>query len=160
MIPTRHSGSTARTGRLWSTCVTGVLLLAVLVGCSAFAQVQQPPPHPIDTRLAECMGTAQNQSTYGMIGCIQAAAEEWDRELNAQYKKLMEILPAETRSKLKAAQKQWIAWRDKEMECSGALYYGMDGSMWKIAAASRHCDVVRQRALDLAAYRKDLEVDK
>jgi uncharacterized protein YecT (DUF1311 family) len=136
-----------------------IVSLLFLSAC-AFAQVKQLPPHPIDTRLADCMGTAKNQSTYGMIGCIQAAAEEWDRELNTQYKKLMEILPAETRPKLKAAQKQWIAWRDKEMEFSGALYYGMDGSMWKVAAATRHYDVVRQRALDLAAYRKDVESEK
>lgn len=113
--------------------------------------------HPIDRELSECMGTPEGQSTFGTIDCIRTAAEQWDRELNAAYTNLMKILAPKERTMLKTAQKQWLAWRDRELEFSATMYYGLEGSMWKVMAADRAYQIVRRRALELASYRIDKE---
>ena len=77
--------------------IPGVSLLigAVFFSCSipAVGQNADSLKHRIDRKLDDCLGTAENQSTYGMIDCIRTASEEWDKELNTEYRKLLALLP-------------------------------------------------------------------
>jgi uncharacterized protein YecT (DUF1311 family) len=49
-----------------------------------------------------------------MIGCTVRAGKEWDKELNTNYNLLMSKLNVDEKEKLKTAQRNWIAYRDKE----------------------------------------------
>jgi uncharacterized protein YecT (DUF1311 family) len=108
--------------------------------------------YPIDSRLEECLSTDTNQTTYGNIECISTALGEWDAELNKYYKLLKETLEPASQERLKLAQREWILYRDKEIEFMSAFYTEMDGSMYRIFAADRQMAITRQRALDLISY--------
>jgi len=116
--------------------------------------------HPIDIRLEKCHSIDSNQTTAGMMNCEAIAREEWDLEMNKYYKLLMGILSPDERAKLKTAQISWLNYRDKEKEFSGTMYYNMQGTMWRVAAAGRLCDIVRQRALELKVYYDEFTFDK
>ena len=108
--------------------------------------------HPIDIRLENCHSIDSNQTTYGMMNCEAVARDEWDKEMNKYYKLLMDTLPTEEKTKLKTAQIAWLSYREKEREFSSTMYYNMLGTMYRVTAAGRSCDIVRQRALELKAY--------
>jgi uncharacterized protein YecT (DUF1311 family) len=132
---------------------TILLIILFLLTISTFGQDSKTEEiHPIDIRLEKCHSIDSNQTTYGMINCEIIARDEWDLEMNKYYKLLMDSLKTEERVKLKAAQISWLTYRDKEKEFSGTMYYNMQGTMWRIAAAGRSCEIVRQRALELKAY--------
>ena len=67
---------------------------------------QQPSKHPIENSLETCLD--RNQSTAGMVECIDKAYAGWDRELNRCYTELMKKLCQDAGKKLKDAQIQWL----------------------------------------------------
>ncbi len=122
------------------------------MGLIAFGQNNQTDKHPIDIKREKCLELDSNQTTYGMMQCEAIAREEWDKEMNKYYKLLMETLTMEEKEKLKIAQRQWLSFRDMELDFSGTMYYNMEGTMWRIVAAGRSCDIVKERALELKGY--------
>jgi uncharacterized protein YecT (DUF1311 family) len=127
-------------------------LLFILLTILTFGQDMQKKQHPIDLKIEECLSIDSNQSTFGMINCIRTAMEEWDAELNKYYNLLMETLNIDEKEKLRAAQQQWLVYRDKEFEFIKKFYRNMEGTMWKIVEADSRNNIVRQRALELTSY--------
>ena len=113
---------------------------------------QEELKHPIDQQLEDCHSIDENQTTHGMIACEEAARAAWDVELNKNYKLLMAKLTAPEQEKLRASQRQWLLYRDKELDFSGQMFYNMDGTMWLVVAAGRRTEIVRSRALELKDY--------
>ena len=113
---------------------------------------QEELKHPIDQQLEDCHSIGKNQTTHGMIACEEAARAAWDVELNKNYKLLMAKLTAPEQEKLRASQRQWLLYRDKELDFSGQMFYNMDGTMWLVVAAGRRTEIVRSRALELKDY--------
>ena len=64
--------------------------------------------------LARCMATPEGESTMGMIDCLGAELKIQDARLNAAYGKAAADLTPEQKSKLQAAQRAWIAFRDAD----------------------------------------------
>jgi uncharacterized protein YecT (DUF1311 family) len=106
----------------------------------------------IDQRLKACLDVEKNQTTAGMIECTNRAQEQWDKELNTNYSLLIGKLSADEKEKLKVAQRNWIAYRDKEIEFARTMYINMQGTMWRVVLADRQMELTKQRALDLKAY--------
>ncbi len=130
--------------------ITGLFL--ILLPNFTFGQESETEKHPIDIKVEDCLAIGSNQTTVGTINCIQTAMEEWDAELNKYYKLLMNTLNTDEQEKLRAAQRQWITFRDKEFEFIETMYENMDGTMWKIVAADSRNSFVKQRALELISY--------
>lgn len=111
-----------------------------------------------------CMeGTPDGGTTVGMMECLLAERDTWDRLLNQEY------AAARTRAEghdaaerpyfpefavrvtqLRDAQRAWIAFRDAE--CT--LHYGAwgSGSMRQIAGADCLLQMTAQRTIDLMRY--------
>jgi uncharacterized protein YecT (DUF1311 family) len=87
-----------------------------------------------------------------MVRCIDIAYGAWDRELNKNYTALMGKLRVEGKQSLKAAQVQWIKYRDAEFKLIDDIYSTLEGTMYIPMRVSRRMDVIKQRALELAAY--------
>ncbi|MBT8379336.1 MAG: DUF1311 domain-containing protein [Ignavibacteria bacterium] len=130
--------------------ITGMLF--ILLTNIAFGQENETEKHPIDIKVEECIANESNQTTIGMINCIQTAMEEWDAELNKYYKRLMNTLNTDEQEKLRDAQRQWLVFRDKEFEFIGMRYGKMEGTMFNIIEADSRSNIVRQRALELKSY--------
>jgi uncharacterized protein YecT (DUF1311 family) len=140
---------------------TKSLIFFSLLAIQTFGQKNQSSEkHPIDIRLETCHAIDSNQTTYGMMNCEATARDEWDKEMNKYYKLLMDTLQKDEKAKLKSAQISWLCYRDNERDFSGTMYYNMQGTMWRITAAGRSCEIVRQRALELKEYYDMLTFDK
>ena len=114
--------------------------------------------HPIDKALDVCI--EKNPSTGGTIQCIAAATKSWDRQMNADYKKLMGKLDPKGKAALKAAQLQWIKFRDAEIGTIGGVYAKTDGTMYRPMAANDVMTVTRDRAMQISGYLDVLKIDQ
>lgn len=106
----------------------------------------------IDITLEDCLATGENQTTYGMIQCIDTAYAAWDAELNKNYKLLMSVLGEEEKEKLKSAQKAWITMRDADIAFIGLYSENLEGSMYRVSANYHTMEIVRLRALQLRSF--------
>lgn len=128
---------------------------------AAYSQLAPDPSrYPIDSAYAACLEVPDNQSTYGMIDCATKARDAWDKELNTYYKLLLPMLSSDEKEKLRTAQRNWLAYRDSELTFYGTMYGNMQGTMWRVAAAERSVEIVRQRALELRTYYEILTEEK
>ena len=106
----------------------------------------------IDINLTDCLATGENQTTYGMIQCIDTAYAAWDVELNKYYKLLMTVLTEEEKEKLKTAQKAWITMRDADIAFIGLYSENLEGSMYCVSANYHTMEIMRLRALQLRSF--------
>jgi uncharacterized protein YecT (DUF1311 family) len=128
--------------------LSGLSILLVLFPISSYCQ--QPKKHPIDKALDECMDKAP--STFGMRDCDDKALEMWDKELNKVYRELYAKLDPEGQRALKAAQTEWIKYRDEEYKLTDAIYSKLQGSMYTWMSVDHRVGIVRQRAEALKSY--------
>ena len=108
--------------------------------------------YPIDIELQKCLDTKENCTTQRMTECVFKAADSWENELNKNYNTLLRLLNNEQKVKLKESQRQWIKFRDNELEFSGSFYNRMQGTMWIPVAARTRLDLTKNRALELLDY--------
>lgn len=108
-----------------------------------------------------CMDAEQDgHSTVGMMFCMMAETEAWDRVLNRDYVEDMEAMRAmdvETAehfpqfanraSNLLEAQRAWIAFRDAQCGLEYAVWGA--GSMRQVAGATCHLDMTAERVIYL-----------
>ena len=121
------------------------MLVVWFVGFAVAAE----PEATIEAALQACLGKPEGQSTVGMIACTTTATEAWDTELNRVYGALMSELDADGQKKLKAAQRAWIAFRDLDRAQLGAEAVQLDGTLYRLNAASEGMALTRERALQL-----------
>lgn len=136
-------------------CAAGFLFAVADGGGAGVALAQEGDSHSIDRQLDACM--ERDPSTHGMIRCASRAERAWDEELNRAYQWLMDDLSTNGRSRLKAAQRAWIAMRDKEFAFIAELGQSMQGTMWGPVLADRRARFVKARVLELESYRSLLE---
>jgi len=127
--------------------LTTLLLLTFLL-----VHGQTEKKHPIDIELQKCLDSKENSTTQGMTECVIKAADSWDKELNKNFKILLRLLTAEQKEKLKEAQRQWIKYRDNELDFSRSFYNQMQGTMWIPIAAQTRLNLTKQRAEELSDY--------
>jgi uncharacterized protein YecT (DUF1311 family) len=128
-------------------------LLLLILSLSLHAQSQ----HPIQEALDSCYNTMAGSTTIGTIECQQQAEAAWDAEMNKYYQLLMDSLPTWQQEQLRNAQRKWLAYRDEEFAWTNQFYLSMQGTLYKIVAASRRREIVQERALELAWYYEMIE---
>ena len=115
--------------------------------------------YPIDIELKTCLDSCVNYTTKGMTDCFIQSTEKWESELNLNYQKLQKLLTNVQKEKLINAQKQWLVYRDKELEFSNQLYLGMQGTMWIPVAVESKLELTKQRSLEFSNYISNLTID-
>jgi uncharacterized protein YecT (DUF1311 family) len=119
-----------------------------LASIPSFAQ----STHTVDNSLDECLAKTENQTTAGMTNCTALAADNWDKELNRAYKKLMAGLDAEEKQNLKNSQLEWLKHRDLEYKLIGSVYAHKEGTMYIPVRAMNILTLTKNRALELNSY--------
>lgn len=132
-----------------------LLPLALLVAALAAgpAAGQSPAPHPADAEVERLI--AADPSTLGMRRAYATGLERWERDLGRTYARLLEALDPEGRAALRASQRDWRRFRERERALVAAVYGRKDGTMYRPMALEAEMAVVRARAL---ALREHLEV--
>ncbi len=124
------------------------LVLVLLFPGRSFSQSQKK--HPIDKALETCID--KDSSTAGMTRCADKALEMWDKELNRAYNELSAKLDPKGKQSLKAAQMDWIKYRDSEYGLIDLVYSGLQGTMYIPMRIEARTDIVRKRAVALKDY--------
>ena len=129
-----------------------VVALAVSTALSGAASAA-PVPDPVEARYTpgyqRCLDAPEGQSTYGMVECAAGELKIQDARLNTAYRKAMAGLNARQKTKLQAAQRAWIAFRDAEC----AAYQDEDwGTISRIDAANCVLTMTVKRTIDLEGY--------
>ena len=81
---------------------------------------------------------------------LRKMEEEWDRELNIVYQKIMKIADSKTKNKLKNVQRAWIKFRDAETEKSYYTNNPTGGSMGVLFSINTAVQLTEERTLQLA----------
>ncbi|MBP6018299.1 MAG: DUF1311 domain-containing protein [Burkholderiaceae bacterium] len=87
-----------------------------------------------------------NNSTVGIVDCVAGLTKQWDKRLNAAYKKLMGYESPQQVS-LKTAQRLWIKYRDAN--CN--YYAAGEGTISRIEAAECMRSMTKDRTCELQA---------
>ncbi|WP_315056732.1 lysozyme inhibitor LprI family protein [Chryseobacterium indoltheticum] len=134
-----------------------LILLIVFLSNSLFSQNKSLQENFIDIEESKCFGK-QDISNAAMRECTIIARESWDKELNKYYKLLLTKLPKDAFEILKASQKEWIIYRDKEFKFITKFYFEVkEGTMWYNIAENKKKEIVKNRALELQMYFENLE---
>ncbi len=64
----------------------------------------------------ECYDKASNIDKISQLECLDAEYEYQDQRLNQNYKKLMQSLTTSEKKRLKTAQRQWLKYRDANLD--------------------------------------------
>lgn len=136
--------------------MTRLCLLLLLLSSASVVCAQEQSAHPIDKALDACI--EKDGSTAGMIQCTDKAYMAWDRELNKNYGDLMRRLKGSQQAALKAAQIQWLKYRDSEFKLIDTIYDNLQGTMYLPMRISERLEIVKQRALNLRNYVELLQV--
>ena len=126
-------------------------LTAAALSLPATAQDEEAKD-PIDAALTACLDAPDGQSTAGMIACADQAYASWDKELNTAYSSLIENIDADSAAKLKASQRQWVAFRDAEYQFQEGTWIADYGSAMTVSIALARVDIMRARVLTLRSY--------
>ncbi len=128
-----------------------VLLLAgAVVAAPAIAE-----DDPIDVQLGTCLDSPEGMTTQGMVECIGTAYDAWDGALNEAYRSLMASLSPEEAELLRAAQREWIRFRDAESNFLGSLLTVDRGTMMRITVNDMMTGLVKDRVLQLRSLADD-----
>ena len=135
------------------------LFALIILPALAYSQGDTQEKHPIDVWYENCIDS--NGSTMGMIMCADSAAVLWDIELNKNYKLLMDVLVDKAKEDLREAQREWITFRDKEMQAISSYYEYVyeimgGGTMYPMLASGARMEVIRKRALELKGMYDEL----
>ncbi len=114
----------------------------------------------ISTAANACMAAEGGSTTVGMVNCLAAETEQWDKLLNEQYKSALKAVEAADADlaaagsaappaapTLKAAQRAWITYRDESCKFESIRYQG--GTLGGPASASCMLELTAHQALRL-----------
>ena len=81
---------------------------------------------------------------------LRKMEEEWDKELNIVYQKIMKIANTETKNNLRNAQRVWLKSRDKKVQDSYYFENPEGGSMGVPFSLNTNVKLLEERTLQLA----------
>ena len=94
------------------------------------------------------------QTTHEMRRCAEHRFETADRELNRLYSLLVAELDGDRKEKLVAAQRAWIAYRDKKAAYEASIMEG--GTMEPVLYTASQASTTRERIRDLERYLEEV----
>lgn len=93
----------------------------------------------------DCAQEAETLGTFDRVRCANDENQRQDKRLNENYRKIMQKASQADQKLLRAAQRQWIKYRDADFELH-TLYRGTD---MQVFAAVRRAAQTAQRANEL-----------
>jgi uncharacterized protein YecT (DUF1311 family) len=96
---------------------------------------------------------------WGMRHCAARANQLTDFELNNAFKALRSMLEADHQKLLDAAQKSWIAWRDRECDFETSAVQGFDrtGSIYSTVWAACRESLTAERTKKIRSHLRNFK---
>ncbi|MGZ8370207.1 MAG: lysozyme inhibitor LprI family protein [Caulobacteraceae bacterium] len=133
-----------------------IVVIGALAGLIAAPALAAVDPAKVEARYTKafsaCMNAPGGESTAGMIQCIGAELAIQDARLNAAYKRVMAGLNTRQKTKLQAAQRAWLAFRDADCESKTDEDWG---TLSRITANDCMLSRTVERTIELENYPPD-----
>jgi len=94
-----------------------------------------------------CLSQPGNDSTTNMVQCVDGETKVWDDLLNADYQRLLGVLPSTAVESVRQAQRSWIVTRDADCHVPYDIFEG--GTMARLDSANCVLDHTALRVLQL-----------
>ena len=127
-------------------------IVLTIAFCCLALPVKAQDKDPLDVALDACLGTAQGMTTAGMVECTGTAIAAWDRRLNDTYRDAMKALDPRSKDLLRAAQRQWLAFREAEHALQRGPWISTRGSLGRVEIMGAELSAIKQRVSELAVY--------
>lgn len=128
---------------------TGAVLVDPVTGRSIAIITTGLEKHPIDMLVGKCLDI--NTTTRGMVECLQQGNAKWNTELNRVYNLLLASLPDEQQNVLRAAQREWLKYRDAQITSINAVY--REGTISFISRAEEIMRLTKEQAQRLQRFK-------
>jgi len=111
-------------------------------------------PHPIDVWFDK---TIESKTTTADIRAVQAEAHQrWDAVLNQLYKDVMAKLSGRNGEQFKQAQRNWLRFREAEMQFLSTAVY-TDGTMAPVILSDVGLKMLKTRVCQLMTHLAELD---
>ena len=138
------------------TPLATVLLLLLSMGIVSAAEpfCGGDAPHPIDVWFDK---TIASKTTTADIRAVQAEAHQrWDAVLNQLYKDVMAKLSGHDGEQFKQAQRNWLRFREAEMQFLSTAVY-TDGTMAPVILSDVGLKMLKTRVCQLMTHLAELD---
>ncbi len=89
---------------------------ALLIALLGFSAISAFADNLLSDTFNSCYTKALNIDKISQIECLDVEYEYQDKRLNQNYKKLMQSLTTSEKTRLKKAQRQWLQYRDANLD--------------------------------------------
>ena len=107
---------------------------------------------PIEAQAEACFGTPAGQTTEGMTDCSHQAYLAYDKRMNDMYQRIMRNADPQTRTLIRNAQRQWLAYREAQRQADNGPWRADRGSMASADIEALNVDAIRARIDELNYY--------
>jgi uncharacterized protein YecT (DUF1311 family) len=137
------------------TTLAAMLLLLLSIGIAAAEPFcGGDAPHPIDVWFDK---TIESKTTTADIRAVQAEAHQrWDAVLNQLYKDIMAKLSGRDGKQFKQAQRNWLGFRETEMQFLSTSVY-TDGTMAPVILSDVGLKMLKTRVCQLMTHLAELD---
>ena len=99
-----------------------------------------------------CLATDGGPTTVGMLDCYEKAAAAWDKRLTVAYAKLMKTLDPVSKVSLLAAERAWVAFREKDAAFRAHTLEPENGNVGRCSVRRNNVAQIKARVYDLEFY--------
>ena len=128
----------------------GMLLFLLISSISISGQYKDALISLMSDFRNSVFANADEGNDFEQKEALRKTEEEWDKELNIVYQKIMKVADAVTKNKLRNAQRAWIKFRDFEVEKSYYTNNPNGGSMGILFSLNTATKLTEERAVQLA----------
>ena len=128
----------------------GMLLFLLISSISISGQYKDALISRMSDFRNSVFANADEGNDFEQKEALRKTEEEWDKELNIVYQKIMKVADAVTKNKLRNAQRAWINFRDFEVEKSYYTNNPNGGSMGILFSLNTATKLTEERAVQLA----------
>jgi uncharacterized protein YecT (DUF1311 family) len=96
-----------------------------------------------------------DNSTVGMVDAIYSSENDYDKLLNKYYKILIDKLDAADKEILRSSQKNWLVFRDDELQLNDMLSkekYSGGGTIQNLIVSGRVLEITKNRVIEMFQY--------
>ena len=97
-----------------------------------------------------CLKLSGNETTQGMVECVDSETKVWDNLLNADYQRVLGAVGTKAAESIRQSERAWIALRDADCGVPYEIYEG--GTMARIDGASCVLERTAERVLQLRVW--------
>ena len=131
--------------------ITTILAMLFLIAAPVWAADLES----VEIEMNACLAKPESMSTQAMLGCMYAAQKDYDALLNQTYQRALAALDPKSAALLKAAEREWVAFRASEEAVYEGPWRADRGTIVLLNLANARVAALKERIAALQIYLPD-----